>query len=284
MQVYRGMDIGTAKPTPEERAGAAWHLLDLVGCWEQFSVGRWLEAADAVIADCAVRGVPVLFEGGSPLYYRALTEGLFPGPPADRALRRELEAFAAGHGVEALHGELAAADPVAAARIERRDLRRIVRALEVHRQTGRPISDLQRQFGRRRSGFDFRVAGLRMERGALYARIDRRVDAMMAAGFLDEVRALRSRPPGPSPAALQALGYGQLGRLLDGEIDLAEAVRLTKRDTRHFARRQLGWFGRLPGIAWVDVPGRGASAPEIIDRVLEALAAAPPGPARNGTG
>jgi len=253
MKVYRGMDIGTAKPTAAEREGLVWHLLDLVEPTESFSVGSWLSAADRAIAECTRRGVPLVFEGGSPLYYRALTEGLFEGPPANQDLRAELEAFAAERGVEALHAELGAVDPAAAGRIEDRDLRRIIRALEVFRTTGRPISEMQRQFGVRRAGFDFRVAGVRREREELYARIDRRVEAMMAGGLLAEVESLRRLHGQLSRSALQALGYRELGAHLDGEYDLEEAIRLTKRNTRRFARRQINWFRKLPGIEWFDV-------------------------------
>ncbi len=271
MKVYRGMDIGTAKPTGAERAAARWHLLDLVEPDEDFNVGRWLAAADAAIADCRARGVPLVFEGGSPLYYRALVEGLFEGPPADRELRRELEALAAERGVEALHAELAAVDPPAARRIERRDLRRIVRALEVYRATGRPISAVQKQFGRRRPGFDFRVAGLRRPREELYARIDARVEAMMAAGLLEEVRALVGRRGALSGTALQALGYRELAAHLAGEHDLAEAVRLAKQGTRRFARRQVGWFEKLPGIEWFE-PAADETGGQLAARIAEALA------------
>lgn len=272
MKVYRGMDVGTAKPGAGERARVRWHLLDLAEPTEDFSVGRWLKAAEGAIAGCAARGVPLLFEGGSPLYYRALLEGLFQGPPADRELRRELEAFAAERGLEALHAELAAVDPAAAGRIERRDLRRIVRALEVHRATGRPISEMQRQFGRRRPGYDFRVAGIDRPRGELYARIDARVDAMMAGGLLEEVRGLIEKPGGLSRAALQALGYRELAAHLAGEHDLAEAVRLTKRNTRRFARRQIGWFKKLPGIEWF-APGGKETGGRLAARIARELSA-----------
>jgi tRNA dimethylallyltransferase len=270
MKVYRGLDIGTAKPTPDERAGLRWHLLDLVEPTANFNVGSWLAAADEVIADCTRRGVALVFEGGSPLYYRALTEGLFDGPAADEGLRAELEAVATEHGTERLHAELTAVDPVAAERIEPRDLRRIVRALEVYRVTGRPISELQRQFGERRSGFDFRVAGVRREREELYSRIDARVDAMMAAGLLQEVRALREHYGEMSRSALQALGYRELGAHLDGEFDLDEAIRLTKRNTRHFARRQINWFKKFPGIEWFD-PGENETGDQLAARIADSL-------------
>ncbi|HOX07572.1 MAG TPA: tRNA (adenosine(37)-N6)-dimethylallyltransferase MiaA [Planctomycetota bacterium] len=251
MKVYRGMDIGTAKPAAAERAGLRWHLLDLVEPSEEFNVGRWLEAADRAIAEAAGRGAPIVFEGGSPLYCRALLYGLFPGPPRDAALRAALRARAEAEGVEKLHAELAAVDPAAAAKIGARDIRRIERALEVWRLTGRPISAEQRQFGQLRSGYDFRLAGVERPRAELYRRIDSRVEAMMAAGFLEEVRALLAAPERPSREALQALGYRELSRHLAGEIPLDEAVYLTKRNTRHFARRQLGAFRKIPGFAWL---------------------------------
>lgn len=268
MKVYRGMDIGTAKPSARERASRRWHLLDLAEPSADYSVGLWLTAAEEAIAEAAARGKPLIFEGGSPLYYRALTEGLFPGPARQPEVRAELEARAAECGVEALHAELAAVDPRAAERIQRRDLRRIVRALEVHRLTGRPISEQQRQFGARRRDLDFRVAGLERSRQELYARIDARVGAMMTAGFLEEVRGLLHRHGALSLVAMQALGYRQLAAHLAGEASLERARYLTRRDTRHFARRQINWFRRLPGIEWF--PWKGAETAEsVAGRIAE---------------
>jgi tRNA dimethylallyltransferase len=257
MKVYRGMDIGTAKPTAEERQGFRWHLLDLVEPITSFCVGDWLVAADAAIADCALRDVPLVFEGGSPLYCRALLEGLFDGPPANQILRQELELLAGQQGVEALHQELAEIDPQAAQRIDSHDLRRIIRAIEVFRATGRPISEMQQQFGNRRPGFDFRVAGIRWPRPQLYQRIDLRVDQMLEAGFLDEVRALRSKYGQLSHTAMQALGYRELSAYLDQQWDWDEAVRLTKRNTRRFSRRQVNWLEKMSGIKWfaTETPG-----------------------------
>jgi tRNA dimethylallyltransferase len=271
MKVYRGMDIGTAKP---EIKGPdpfiSWHLLDLVEPTEEFNVGKWLAAADAAIAEAAGRGVGLVFEGGSPLYCRALLYGLFAGPPRDAGLRAELRARAAAEGVEKLHAELAAVDPAAAARIGPGDIRRIERALEVWRLTGQPISGQQRQFGRLRPGFDFRVAGIERPRPELYARIDARVEAMMAAGFLAEVRGLVAGPARLSREAMQALGYRELARHLAGEITIAEAVRLTQRNIRHFARRQTNGFRKIPGIEWF-APQPGEAAAGLARRIAGTL-------------
>ena len=237
---------------------------------KDFNVCRWLAAADAAIAEARARGVPLVFEGGAPLYCRALLYGLFAGPPRDAAFRAELRRRAETEGVEALHAELARADPAAAARIQKSDLRRIERALEVFRLTGRPISGEQRQFGRPRPGFDFRAAGVERDRAGLYARLDARFQAMLAGGLLDEVRALLARPGRLSAGALQALGYRELIRHLSGELALEEAVRLAQRNTRRFARRQLGGFKKIPGIAWFrPAPGEGPAA--LAARIAERL-------------
>jgi len=249
---------------------ARWHCLDLAEPDEDFNVGRWLAAADAAIAEAHARGVPLVFEGGAPLYCRALLYGLFAGPPRDAKFRAELRRRAEAEGVEALHAELAQADPAAAARIQKTDLRRIERALEVFHLTGRPISGQQRQFGRPRAGFDFRAAGVERDRRELYARIDARFEAMLAAGFLEEVRALLARPGRLSAGALQALGYRELARHLAGELPLEEAVRLAQRNTRHFARRQLSGFKKIPGIEWFR-PEPGESAAALAARIAARL-------------
>jgi len=303
MKVYRGMDIGTAKPEikgsgpfcakhpegPFRQKGPdpfisgccaektldpfspRWHLLDLAEPSEDFNVGKWLSAADRAISEAAGRGAPMVFEGGSPLYCRALLYGLFAGPPRDAELRKELRSRAQDEGVEKLHAELVAVDPAAAAKIGPRDMRRIERALEVWRLTGRPISAEQRQFGQLRPGYDFRLAGVERARAELYRRIDARVDAMMAAGFLEEVRALLAAPARPSREAMQALGYRELARHLAGEISLDEALYLTKRNTRHFARRQLGAFRKIPGFEWFAFEGQ-ESPSALAARIAERFA------------
>jgi len=242
-QVYVGMDIGTAKPTAEERRRVPHHALDLVRPDEPFHAARWAAVARAAIADIAGRGRLPIVVGGTGLYYRALTTGLFDAPPPDEAIRARHRAQAAAEGVEALHARLAAVDPEAAAAIRVRDLVRISRALEIHEQTGVPITTLRRRAAPPQGNelaptvllFDPPLATLR-------ARIAARVDQMIAAGFLDEVRALRAAGYGPALKPLQALGYRQLGAVLDDTASLADAVAETVQATLAYARRQRTWF------------------------------------------
>ncbi|HUT34055.1 MAG TPA: tRNA (adenosine(37)-N6)-dimethylallyltransferase MiaA [Planctomycetota bacterium] len=270
MSLYRGMDIGTAKPSHEERARVPHHLLDVADPHEAFSTGRYLEAAEAAIADIVARGKRPLFVGGTALYLKALTEGFFHGPSADWALRDRLLAEAEQRGVPALHERLRAVDPPAAARIHPNDLRRIVRALEVHATTGRPISEQQTQFGSPSSRYDCVVAGIRRERSELHERINRRVDAMFAAGLVDEVRRLLADPRGISHAASQFVGYREVIAHLRGELTLAEAAERVKARTRQFAKRQLTWFRSFPQIRWVDA-GPGSTAAGLAVGVIAAL-------------
>ncbi|HPD15581.1 MAG TPA: tRNA (adenosine(37)-N6)-dimethylallyltransferase MiaA [Planctomycetota bacterium] len=251
MSLYRGMDIGTAKPSPADRARVAHHLIDLAEPHEAFSTGRYLEAAEAAIAGVAARGNRPLFVGGTALYLKALTEGLFQGPAADWELRNRLIAEAEVKGAAALHQRLQAVDPAAASRIHPNDLRRIVRALEVHESTGRPISEQQTQFGSPSPRFECALAGIRRERDELYDRINRRVDAMFAAGLVEEVRALLARPGGISHSAAQFVGYREVIAHLRGELTLAETIERMKTRTRQFAKRQGTWFRSFPQIRWV---------------------------------
>jgi tRNA dimethylallyltransferase len=248
MQVYRGMDIGTAKPSAAERAEVRYHLLDVADPDEDYSLARFQAAARAALADIAGRGRRALLVGGTGLYVRALVDDLdVPGQFPD--VRDELESEA---DTTALHARLARLDPVAAARMEPTNRRRVVRALEVSIGAGRPFSS----FG---PGLDayppsaVRQVGLRLPPAELDERIAARVDAMMAAGLLDEVRALRARYGALSRTAGQALGYRELLAHLDGTATLAEAVTEITTRTRRFARRQVRWFRRDPRIRWIDV-------------------------------
>ena len=252
MAVYRGMDVGTAKPTRAERARVPHHLIDLVEPHEAFSTGRYLEAAEAAIAAVAGRGRIPLFVGGTALYLKALTEGFFDGPPANWDLRNRLIAEAKAPGTPPLHERLRTVDPEAADRIHPNDLRRIVRALEVHETTGRPISELQTQFGSPSARHECILAGIRRGRAELHARINRRVDAMFDAGLVEEVRGLLARPQGISHAASQFVGYCEVIACLRGECTLGEARERTQTRTRQFAKRQLTWFRRFPQIRWID--------------------------------
>ena len=252
MKVYRGMDIGTAKPSAEQRARVPHHLLDVADPAETFSTARWLELAQATIADVHRRGRAAIVSGGTPLYLKALLEGLFEGPAADAALRRRLAAEAQERGPAALHDRLAKVDPQAAARIHPNDLRRIVRALEVWELTGTPISDLQRQWGARRPEYRPLVVAIRRQGPDLTQRITERVGRMMAAGLVDEVRRLAARPEGLAPGPRQALGYAEVLDFLDGRLPEADLVPAIVAHTRQFARRQMMWIRRFDGVVWLD--------------------------------
>jgi len=271
MAVYRGMDIGTAKPTAEQRSRVPFHLVDILAPSEEFSAGDYVRLALAAVAEIQSRGRRPLFVGGTPMYLKRLLEGVFRGPRADWEFRRALRGRARQEGTEALHGELARVDPEAARRIHANDLRRVERALEVHHLTGRPISELQRENRGALTG-PRRIAGLRRSREDLYERIDERVERMWADGLVEEVRRLvQARGFSPlSRSASQALGYREVLRHLAGELSSEEAKELTQRHTRQFAKRQLTWFRSLPDIHWVDV-GPDDPAADICARVLSAL-------------
>ena len=263
MLVYRGMDIGTAKPTREQRARVPHHLLDLVEPSEPFSAAAFQAAARDATRDVRRRGRRPLLVGGSGLYYRAVVDDLeFPG--TERGVRQELEAEAAAVGGEELYGRLRELDPVAASRIEPGNVRRTVRALEVAAITGRPFSSFAASW---ESYPDERVrgAGIRMSPGVLATRVERRVADMLDAGWLDEVRALVEAGFGGWLTSTQAIGYAELARHLAGALSLEEAVATTVKRTRAFARRQMAWFRRDPRIAWFDVGDGGAG--EALDRI-----------------
>jgi tRNA dimethylallyltransferase len=272
MTLYRGLDIGTAKPTPTERSRVPHHLLDVLDPWESASVAWWLERAAVCCRDIQARGKRALFVGGTPLYLKALLYGLFDGPPGDAALRQRLLAEAEEVGHAALHQRLARLDPVSAARLHPNDVRRVVRALEVWELTGKPISAWQSQWaegrrqktegGEEKPGGSPRISGLSslpsafcllpsvlcldLPRAELYARINARVNDMIARGLVDEVRALRRLPRPLSREAAQALGYQEVADHLDGRAALAETVVRIQTRTRQFAKRQLTWFRHLP--------------------------------------
>jgi tRNA dimethylallyltransferase len=244
MQVYRGMDIGTAKPTAEERRRRPHHLLDLVTPAEPFHAAAWAERARVVLAEVAERGALPIIVGGTGLYFRALTRGLFEAPPSDPEIRARHRAEAERLGVAALHRRLAEVDPEAAARILAGDLLRISRALEVHEQTGQTITERQRQVSPPPALRLYTVV-LDPPPARLRERVEARVAAMMDAGFLDEVRALRAAGYGAT-RALQAIGYRQLGEHLDGGRPLADAIGEITRATVAYGRRQRTWFRREP--------------------------------------
>ncbi len=251
MQVYRGMDIGTAKPDAATRARIPHVMIDVAEPWESYSAARFAAEARPILEQHQRENRPIVLVGGTILYLRALLEGLFEGPSADPAVRAALQAEADRGGVPALHARLAEIDALAASRIHPNDLRRIVRALEVHQLTGRRISDLQTQWNRDHPAIGARFIGVRRDKEALNRRINARVKAMLAAGLLDEVRRLAAEPRGFSEEAASAVGYRQLLDHLAGKCTLDEAVEEVKIQTRHLAKLQRTWLKRFHGIVWL---------------------------------
>ncbi len=271
MKVYRGMDVGTSKVPAADRERVPHHLVDVASPAEGMSVHRFLFLADAAMAAIRARGRAVLAAGGTVLYLRALLYGVFDGPGADPALRAGLEEEAAASGTATLHARLAAVDPAAARRIHPTDLRRLVRALEVHGLTGRPISDLQVQWAATAPRIPHRAVALRRPRATLHRRIAARVDAMLAGGLVDEVRALLDAPGGLGPTAAQAIGYREVAGLLRGEFATpGDAAARIRSRTNRLARMQETWLRSFPGMRFLDVPDDESPA-ETARRAVEAL-------------
>jgi tRNA dimethylallyltransferase len=266
-QIYRGMDIGTAKPTPDEQAAAAHHLIDIIEPSQTLGLAEYQALATAAIADVLARHRAPFLVGGTGQWVRAVIEGWgVPHVPPDAGLRAELAAEAASAGPQVLHARLAAVDPQAAAKIDYRNARRVIRALEVYLKTGTPISDQQR---RQPPPYRILQVGLTMPRPVLYARLDARVDRMLAEGLLDEVKSLVGRGYGPDLPAMSGLGYRQIGLHLAGKISLDEAVGLVKKETRRFVRQQYTWFRPDdPAIRWFD-----ASRPDYYEALRATVAA-----------
>lgn len=253
MALFRGMDIGTAKPNADERRRVTHHLVDVLEPYQDFSLAQYLDAARRAADGARQRGHQVLFVGGTPLYLKGLLRGVFEGPPADWELRTRLLDEARARGPEFLHSELAKVDPAAAARLHPADTRRVVRALEVFEKTGQPISALQQQFDAGRPAHECRVFVLQWSRERLSARIDERVDRMFSAGLVDEVRRLLQRPDPLSRTARQAVGYREVIEHLEGLRALDETVALVKQHTRQLAKRQMTWFRSLSECRFVPV-------------------------------
>lgn len=263
MQVYRFMDIGTAKPTAREQDRAPHHLIDVVDPDEDFDAARFSQAARDIAADIGRRGAVPIVAGGTGLYIKALLHGLFRAERPNPQTRRLLRAEAAESGSEALHRQLAAIDAAAADRIHPNDTFRIIRALETAAATGEAITDHHRRHGFRESAFRTLKIGLDMDRKDLYVRIDRRVDAMIATGLLNEVKGLLSRGYTEDLKSMQSLGYRHMVDFAAGRLSWEEAVRTMKRDTRRFAKRQLTWFRADQEIVWSAPEGLDALFPQI---------------------
>jgi tRNA dimethylallyltransferase len=249
--LYRGMDIGTAKPTLEQRRAVPHHLIDVLDPWQEFSLAQYVESANQVAAEIAGRGRQVLFVGGTPLYLKGLLRGIFQGPPADWELRRRLADDAKLNAAGWLHERLAAVDPVAASRLHPNDARRLIRAIEVFEKTGQPISQLQQQFETGRPAADCRAFALDWPREELCRRIDRRVEEMFSEGLVEEVRKLFAGRRRLSRTAGQAVGYREVIEHLEGRCGLSETVELVQQHTRQLAKRQGTWFRSLSECRFV---------------------------------
>jgi tRNA dimethylallyltransferase len=268
IQVYRGFDIGTDKPSPEARRGVRHHLIDIAEPGVQFTAADFVREALGAAREIAGRGRLPLVAGGTGLYLKALLDGLFPGPGRDPAVRAALEAEAREKGLGALYGRLETVDPEYARKVRDRDRVRIVRALEVYEATGRPMSE---HFLRTESplrGVPVVRIGLRLDREVLCRRIDDRVDRMFERGLVAEVRSLLERGVGESAPAFRALGYRHVLRHFAGDLTLDEARALTKQDTRRYAKRQMTWFRKMAGVTWFS-PEDGPGLEEHLQKPLQ---------------
>jgi tRNA dimethylallyltransferase len=247
------MDIGTDKPTPEERQGIPHRLIDLVNPDESFNAGLYrrqaLDEIERLYRDCRLP----LVVGGTGLYVRTLLKGLCDAPPADPIVRGALQQEAKDHGHDRLYARLVAVDPVVAARLHPRDESKVIRALEVHRVSGRRMSEYQQEHGFAERPFSALIIGLNRDRDALYRRIEKRIDWQLTHGLIEETKQLLAQGYRRDSAAMKGLGYRQVGEHLAGEYDATEMVRRFKRDTRHYSKRQMTWFRKEPGIQWLTI-------------------------------
>jgi tRNA dimethylallyltransferase len=270
MQIYRGMDIGTAKPTKEQRGLVYHHMIDIVEPDQPYSVGDYLRDARAAIDGIISTGGTPIIVGGTGLYIRALTRGLFLGPPGDLELRERLLQRESEGGEGTLYSDLVKVDPEAAIKIHPNDLRRTVRALEVYYLRDRKLSEFHREHSFKDRPYRFRMLFLVRSRSELYPRIEKRVDQMIIEGLEAEVKALLDRAYSPDLPSLQGLGYKQFMDHYLGKISREEAVAFLKRDTKRFAKRQFTWFRREIDARWVDISGI-AHAREIVERIKKSI-------------
>ncbi len=250
VQVYRGLDIGSAKATAEERRAVIHHLVDILDPDEGYSAARFRSQAVTIIQSLHERNIPVFVVGGTGLYLRTLTRGIFRGPEANPELRRSLGRQAEEKGSETLYEELKRVDRDAASRIHPRDAVRIIRALEVYQMSGQPISGFQKEHGFKERDFNVLKIGLSFPRDELFRRIDARVHRMLDRGWVEEVRGLLQKGYSPKLKSLQSLGYRQVISFLQGEKSIAETILSIQGDTRRYAKRQLTWFKADPEIRW----------------------------------
>lgn len=251
MQIYRHMNIGTAKPDAREMQRVPHHLVDFLDPKTEFDAGQYARQAGRVIEDLVSRGKLPIVAGGTGLYIRALLYGLFRSRPACQKTLSRLTDLAREKGSRFLHERLKACDPAAAQKIHPHDSFRLIRALEVYTVTGRPISDRQQDHGFKVPRFQSLTLGLTMDRDELYKRIDTRVDMMMNQGLVQEVAGLVERGYSLDLKSMQSIGYRHMGMFFNHEVSLDEAVRLLKRDSRRYAKRQFTWFRKEPGLIWL---------------------------------
>ncbi len=256
LQVYRYLDIGTAKPEVEEQKRVRHHLIDIIDPAEEYTAARFAQDADAAIADISSRGKQAIVAGGTGLYIRALTEGIFAGPEADWALREELLDKAKLNGPSYLHDRLKEVDPKAASGIHPNNQRRLIRALEVEALTKRPISDFHSEHAFKERRYEALKIGLDIERESLYRAIEERVDSMVEAGLIAEVDGLLKDGYSQDLKPMGALGYKEIIGYINGEYPKEEAVRLLKRNTRRYAKKQLTWFKKEIDIEWFSPENR----------------------------
>lgn len=270
MQVYRGMDIGTAKAAPAELARAPHHLIDIINPGEEYSVAMFQESASRLITEINQRGRLPFIVGGTGLYIESVTHRFqFSTTSQDPELRDRLQCLADTEGVEALHSRLAQVDPITAERLHPNDVKRVIRALEIYELSGYKMSDFQLRA--QHSPYDLVIIGLTMDREKLYQRINLRVELMIEAGLVEEVRRLLDQGYDASLVSMQGLGYKELIPYLYGEITLEKAINDIKQRTRHFAKRQLSWFRRMPQIQWFDMTDP-AEKPKIEETIKQILA------------
>jgi tRNA dimethylallyltransferase len=264
MKVYRRMDIGTAKPPKEARERIKHHLIDVVEPSDSFSVGTFLNAATEAVGQIKRRDKNIVAVGGTALYIKSLLYGLFEGAGSDGQIRDELRTRAEVEGLVELHNELALIDPAAAERINPNDARRIIRALEVYRITGKPISSFQKQWEQPETKHDWTIIGLRREKADASGRINRRVKKMISAGLVEEVKSLLNEEKPLSQQARRAIGYAEIIEHLNGRRSLEEAIELIKVHTRRLAKGQRTWFKTFRNVKWLDI-----EADESSERVLD---------------
>lgn len=269
-QVYRGMDIGTDKPTADERHGIPHRLIDLADPDETFNTGWYRRAALAEIDRLYTERRLPFVVGGTGLYIRTLVRGLCPAPPADPDVRAELMQMSQEQGRDRLHAELVRVDPSTAARLHPNDEAKVIRALEVYRLSGQPMSAVQRDHGFQETPFSTLLIGLQRSKEELYRRIEERIDWQLAHGMVQETRALLDRGYRRDGGAMTGLGYRHVAAHLSGECDEAEMVRLFKRDTRRFAKRQMTWFRKEPGVRWISVE-REEPLERIVQRIVSLI-------------